>query len=83
MVKISSATDKKKFKDAIVEISSSMTRIEAERDLIKEIVKDLSENFEMEKKVIRRIARTYHKQNLTEELTQHEDFVEIYEETLK
>lgn len=82
MNKISSPADKQKFKNAIGEISASLTRIEAERDLIKEIVSGLSEDFEMEKKIIRRIARTYHKQNLNNELAEHEDFVQIYEDVI-
>lgn len=77
---ISSPEDRKKFRDAINEISNSMTRTEAERDLIKEIVKDLSDNFQIPKKTISKIAKTYHKQNLSQEVSDHEAFVELYEE---
>jgi hypothetical protein len=41
MTSISSPEDRKKIKDALQEISDSMTRVEAERDLIKDIVNDL------------------------------------------
>ena len=64
---------------AIREISDSMTRTEAERDLIKEIVKDQSDTLQIPKKVISKIAKTYHKQNLAQEVADHEDFVELYE----
>jgi F420-0:gamma-glutamyl ligase-like protein len=80
---ISSPVDKKKLKDAILEISKSMTRMEAERDLIKEIIKEQSDQFQIPKKILAKIAKTYHKQNLTQEVEDHEDFVELYEEVTK
>lgn len=80
---ISSPEDKKKLKEAIQEISKSMTRIEAERDLIKEILKEQSDQFQIPKKILAKIAKTFHKQNLTQEVEDHEDFVELYEEVTK
>jgi hypothetical protein len=80
---ISSPEDKKKLKGAIQEISNSMTRMEAERDLIKEIIKEQSDQFQIPKKILAKIAKTYHKQNLTQEVEDHEDFVELYEEVTK
>jgi len=79
---INNQEDKIKFKQAIQEISNSMTRTEAERDLINEIIKKCSDDFTINKKIIRKIARAYHKQNLTEEQQDHEEFVEIYEEVI-
>ena len=79
---ISNPEDKKKFLNAIVEISNSMTRTEAERDLINEIIKDLSEEFDINKKIIRKIAKAYHKQNLNEEQQDRDEFVELYEEVV-
>jgi intein-encoded DNA endonuclease-like protein len=70
---------KKTLQDAIGEISNSMIRTEAERDLIREIVKDQSDTLQIPKKVISKIAKTYHKQNLAQEVADHEDFVELYE----
>ena len=64
---------------AIREISDSMTRTEAERDLIKEIVKDQSDQLQIPKKVISKIAKTFHRQNLAQEVAEHEEFVELYE----
>jgi FixJ family two-component response regulator len=79
---ITNPEDKRKFQNAIQEISNSMTRTEAERDLINEVIKNLSEDFDMNKKIIRKIARAYHKQNLAEEQNDHEEFVEVYEEVI-
>ncbi len=80
---LSSDADKKKFHAAIVEISNSMTRVEAERDLIKEIVKDLSDNFQVPKKTVSKIAKTYHKQNFSQAVAENEEFEELYEKVTK
>lgn len=70
MTQISNPADRKKIKDALQEISDSMTRIQAERDLIKDIVKDVSDNYQLPKKHINKMARIYHKQNF--QITQQE-----------
>ena len=72
---------KKDLQGAIQEISNSMIRTEAERDLIREIVKEQSDTLQIPKKVISKIAKTYHKQNLAQEVADHEDFVELYEKS--
>lgn len=70
MTQISNPADRKKIKDALQEISDSMTRIQAERDLIKDIVKDVSDNYQLPKKHINKMARIFHKQNF--QITQQE-----------
>lgn len=77
-VQISNPEDRKKIKNALVEISNSMTRIEAEKDLIKNIVTDLADNFEIDKKHINTMAKIYHKQNFSEERTKNEEFEVLY-----
>jgi hypothetical protein len=74
---------KRDLQKAVQEISNSMTRMEAERDLIREIVKDQSQNLQIPKKIVSKIAKTYHKQNLTQEIADHEEFVELYESVTK
>ena len=78
-----SPEQKKELQGAIREISASMTRTEAERDLIREIVKDQSTKHLIPKKTISKIAKTYHKQNLTQEIEDHEEFVELYDSIAK
>lgn len=73
----------KQLRGAIGEISASMTRTEAERDLIREIVKEQSQQLQIPKKIISKIAKTYHKQSLTQDVQDHEDFVELYEKVAK
>lgn len=66
--------DEQKVRNAIVEISNSMTRMDAERDLIKEIINKVHEEEFLDKRVIRKMARVYHKQNFAEETTINEEF---------
>lgn len=79
MSQITDPAKKKVILDALQEISSSKTRMEAERDLIKEIVNNLHEETEIEKKIIRRMAKVYHAANFTEEVAQDEEFELLYE----
>lgn len=80
---VNNPVDRKKIKDALFEISNSYTRIEAEKDLIKDIVEDLADKFELPKKHINKIARAYHKQNYNEQVADSEEFQELYESLLE
>lgn len=77
---ISSPTDREKILRMIKEISDSMTRIESERDLINETIKDMSDQFQLNKKYIRRMAKVYHRQNFQQEKQEHEEFETLYEQ---
>lgn len=79
---ISNPTDKKKIKDSLFEISGSYARIEAERELIKDIINDLADNFELPKKTVNKIARAYHKNNFNQAVSENEEFQELYESIL-
>ena len=74
----SSPADRKAIYDALKEISNSMTRIEAERDLIREAIDNTCENFNLNKKTLRRMAKVYHKQNFNQEKEEHEEFETMY-----
>ena len=76
---ISSPVDRDKIKNMLAEISGSMTRIEAERDYIKESVKEMSAEFQLSKKTLNKMARVYHRQNFNEEVASHEEFEDLYE----
>ena len=75
--------DRKKVHGALVEASNSLTRIDAERDLIKNIIADASKNFEIPKKTLKKLIRVYHKQNFSEEVATHEEFETLYETVTK
>jgi len=76
---ISSPTDRAKIKKMLAEISGSMTRMEAERDLIRETIKTMSDEFQLPKKTLSRMAKVYHKQNYTQEVAEHEEFEDLYQ----
>lgn len=78
---ISSPADRKKIRDALSEISNSMTRMSAERDLIKEIKADLFEEYKevLSKKQISKMSRVFHKQNFNEEQAEADEFETLYE----
>jgi hypothetical protein len=77
------ALDKAKVLGCLQEISNSLTRVEAERDLIKEILQKLQDECEIPKKLGRKLAKTYHKRNYEEEVAEQSDFQTIYENVAK
>lgn len=79
---ISNEADRKKFNDALQEISNSKTRISAERDLIKDIIDDLATQFELPKKTINKLANIYHKQSFSKEAQEFDELETLYEEVV-
>lgn len=57
----SNPADRKAILDGLEEISHAFTRIQAEKDYIKESVVALAEKFEIKKPVLNKLARFYHK----------------------
>lgn len=70
---------RKKILGALQEISNSMTRVDAEKDLIKDIVAGLSKEHELPKKILNKMAKTYHKRNFSEEVATNDAFETLYE----
>jgi len=62
----SSPQDRAQVKERLTEISASLTRIEAEREHINEILQDLQDEYELPKKYMRKVSRVFHKQNINE-----------------
>lgn len=77
---VSSPADREKIRKMLAEISGSFTRIEAERDLIRETIKEMSDQFQLPKKTLNKMAKVYHKQNFNQEVAEHEEFESLYEE---
>ena len=78
-----SPENKLKLLDALKEISASMARVEAERDLMKSLKNDVCDELELNRKVLNKLARTYHRGNYSEEVEMHKDFEELYETVTK
>jgi hypothetical protein len=72
-------TEKDDLKNAVKKIDDSLTRILGERNLIKNIVDDVSTKIQLDKKLIRKIAKTFHKASLKMDKDEFNDFVAIYE----
>ena len=70
---------KKRIRSALEEISNSMTRMGAERDLIKNILQDVENDTQVPKKYIRKMATIFHKQNLNEVKAENDDVETLYE----
>lgn len=70
--------ERKVFRKAIMELNDSMTRVGAERELQKETIDELSGKLDIDKKLIRRMARTYFKANFNSEVQENTDFEEFY-----
>lgn len=70
---------RQKIKIEIKEICNSKTRIESERDNIKSIVSKLSEEHQLPKSAINKIATWYFKQSLGADISQVEDAQDLYE----
>lgn len=76
----SNQADKKTIRDALQEISNAMTRIEGERDYIKESIKTITDRYPViSKKVFRKMIKVYHAQTYTQEVEEHEEFENLYE----
>lgn len=78
-----SPAEAKKLINALKDMSASMTRVEAERDLQKNIRKDICDELDLNKKVFGKLAKTYHKNNFPEEQQVHEEFETLYESVTK
>ena len=80
---ISNPEDQKKLLDVLRECSASMTRMEGEKDYIKESVNDICKKLDLPKQLVSRMVKVYHKQNYDEEVAVHEQFETLYETIVK
>lgn len=64
---------------AAKEMSDSLTRQEAEKDLQKDIVANMKEKFELKPAEFNRIVKVYHEMKIDEVINKHEEFVDFYE----
>lgn len=80
---LANPADQKKLLDMLREASNSLTRIESERDLIREMKAKVCDELQLEKKVINRMVKVYHKQSFQEEVAEHEQFETLYESIVK
>lgn len=70
---------KDQLKAALNEINDSMTRMDAERDLIKTTINAMSEKLNLDKKIIKKLATTLHKSDFDEQTATFEEFGSFFE----
>jgi F0F1-type ATP synthase membrane subunit b/b' len=83
----SSPADRKVLKERIQEIAGALDRIDAEKDLIKNIKASIKDEFELPPKLVTTLAKSYNQQNYDEVVkelqAQAEDIQEAFELLLK
>ena len=84
-VNVSSLTEeeRKRLKNAVMELNDSMTRVAAERDLQKEILNTIVEDVGVDKRLLRRMAKVYFKANFGDEIEENKVFEESYDLILR
>jgi len=71
--------DKKALKGVLDELSNSMLRVKSEKEFQKEAIADAAEKFNMNKRILRKMAKVYHNNSFTEEVMEMEEFQTLYE----
>jgi len=75
----SNPADRKKILSVMQEVSASYSRIQGERDYVKEAITALSKDFSIPKRTLNKLSKVLHKGNFDEEAGQFEDFSDLYE----
>lgn len=75
----STEADRLQIKKVLTEVSNAMTRIEAERDYIKDAIDDVAKQFSIPKKNLNTVVKAYHKQNIAEERAKSEEVFYLYD----
>ena len=76
---LSNPKDREKLLDVIKECSDSMTRIQGEKDFMKEQVSEISEQLNIPKKLVNKMIKVYYKRNYDEEVATQEQFETLYQ----
>jgi hypothetical protein len=78
-----SEPDRDKLFKIIRECSDSMTRMDAEKDYVREAIADTRKAKQLPKKLVAKLVKVYHKQNFDEEVAVQEQFETLYETIVK
>jgi hypothetical protein len=71
-------SDLKSMKDALDEISISITKMDSEKEAIKDIINAVYDKHKIPKKIIRKMAKAHHKQSFEEEVAEYKEFEALY-----
>ena len=76
---VNNPKDRETILNALKEWSNSATRASAEKDLQKNIIIDLADKVDVEKKYLNKLATMYHNQNFAQFQQEREEIEELYE----
>lgn len=66
------------LRSGVKEISVHLSRIDGEKEQVKDIVNNLFDELKIPKKIINRIAKVYHKNSFSEVVVEDNEFQSIY-----
>ena len=75
----SSPEDLKRVRGCMEEMSNSFTRMEAERDFQKEAINSLADEVQIPKSILRKTARAFHNQNVSDLIAEVSDIEALME----
>ena len=75
----SSPEDMKRVRGCMEEMSNSFTRMEAERDFQKEAINSLADEVQIPKSILRKTARAFHNQNVSDLIAEVSDIEALME----
>jgi Transcriptional regulator DsbA len=76
---LNNPADRQKLKTMLAEITHAMQRMDDERESIKEIVNVAAGEFGVDKKIVKKIAKTMYKHNYGDLQAEQAHFEELYE----
>ena len=76
---IATPADKQEVINMVKEASAALLRIDAEKDLIKDIATRAKDDFLIPAAEFNKITKMYHKQNRDEQIAKHEKTDSLYE----
>lgn len=79
MSNVSEPVRKTALKQSIIEVSNAWLQAESHNLHAKEVIKHISEEYEMDKSLVTQLAKLYHKQNVSEVKAKADTVVDEYE----
>ena len=79
MSNLSNEARKVAIKKSIVEASNSLLQAKAHQDHAKEVIKHVSEEYDMDKSVVSQLVKLYHKKNINEVKEKSDTLIDEYE----
>ncbi len=73
-------SDKKDIKRVMQDVLDSMIRISSEKEFVKESIMAMSEKYEIDKKLLKKVAAILYKQNIAEVNASNSDVQDLYED---